>query len=501
MLNFPMKSRTFPAMLLLLIGIMAGCAEAPRKSNTAPQIQMSPCQLSAPGSATRLPAQCGKFAVYENRAARSGRKINLRVAVIPALSRTPQPDPIVYIAGGPGDASTEDYVTMSSAFRRMNERRDVILVDQRGTGHSHPLRCKEPENESDSNSKEFDKSAIEQCLKQLDADTRLYTTQAAVDDLDEVRSALGYETINLYGVSYGTRIVQTYLRSYPKRVRTAIMDGIVPQDAPLGATMASDAQRALEAIFARCASNADCNRAFPNLPGALDALLKRVETAPVQVTIDDPSTGKPTKILFTRNRLGGAIRLFSYSTETAALLPLLIHDAYATGDFRHLAAQSMIVSEQVMGSINIGLHHSVVCAEDVPFYKQNGKFVGDVQAEKNAYLGEAYQELEKVCQYWPAARVSPDFKQLVKSDRPVLLISGELDPVTPPACATRIASALPNSMNLVAPGQGHGNIIRGCIYKIATDFVESGTVAGLNTGCIQNIKPAPFFLSYTGPKP
>jgi pimeloyl-ACP methyl ester carboxylesterase len=501
MLNFLRKLHVFPCELFMVACIMVGCNGAPQAAKDMPRIPLSPCQLSASGSPIRLAAQCGKLTVYENRAAKSGRQIPLNIAVIPALGRTPEPDPVFYIAGGPGDAATRSFVSVSSAFRRLNEQRDIILVDQRGTGQSHPLKCASSENESGASSEAFVESEIGACLKQLDADTRCYNTQVAVDDLDQIRSALGYESINLYGVSYGTRVAQTYLRSYPKRVRTVILDGVVPQDEPLGATMASDAQKALDAVFSRCASDRNCSRAFPDLPVALAALLKRVEKEPVQLTIDDPSTGKPTPMVFTRNKLGLAIRLFSYNPETVALLPMLIHDAYSTGDLRRLAAQSMIVSEQLIGSINMGLHHSVVCAEDVPFFKQNGKFSGDVEAEKRAYLGESYQELERICKYWPAARVSPDFKELVRSDTPVLLLSGELDPVTPPGNAAHVASVLPYSLNLVAPGQGHGVITRGCISKIATDFIQKGTVAGLSTGCLQDLKPEPFFLSNTGPQP
>ena len=499
MFDFLKRTDALPGIVLILTCFMAGCNEAPQSETSAPQIPLHPCQLSTPGNSARLPARCGKLAVYEDFVKKSGRKIELRVAVIAALSRTPEPDPVFYLAGGPGDAATDSYVRESAAFRLLSEHRDIILVDQRGTGQSHPLKCDASGDESDD---EADiKSEIENCLRQLDADTRFYNTQAAVDDLDRVRAALGYEKINLYGVSYGTRVAQTFMRRYPKHVRTVILDGVAPQDEALGATMASDAQKALDAIFSNCASDPDCGRAFPDLPDSLSGLLERLEREPVPLTIDDPNTGKPTKIVFTRAKLGLAIRLFSYGPETAALLPLLIHDAHNTGDLRRLAAQSLIVTEQLMGSINMGVHHSVVCAEDVPFYNQNGKFAGDVESERRSYLGEAYKELDTVCRYWPAAKVSPDFKKLVKSDIPVLLLSGELDPVTPPGNAAHVASVLPNSLNLVAPGQGHGVLMRGCIYKIATEFIESGSVTGLNTGCLQDLKPAPFFLTYTGPKP
>jgi pimeloyl-ACP methyl ester carboxylesterase len=503
----PRYARIMPAatgffvLSLFLSGITAGCSGKPQSSKSAQKIPLKPCHLSAPGSNARLPAKCGELAVYEDHATQSGRKIQLHIAVIPTISRTPEPDPVFFITGGPGGASTQDFVPLSSAFQRVTEKRDIILVDQRGTGQSHPLECASSEERLDRDDEAAIKAEIINCVKQLDADTRFYTTQDAVDDLDLVRAALGYQEINLYGVSYGTRVAQIYVRSYPKRVRSVILDGVVPLDEALGVRVASDAQRTLNAVFARCVANPDCDRRFPKLPRSLDALLLRVENKPVILQLEDPYTSEPSKVPFTRSKLGLAIRLFSYSSETVALLPLLIHDAYATGNLNRLAAQSMIVTEQLEGSINAGLHNSVVCAEDVPFYRKDGVFVGDAEAEKQSYLGESYKQLEKICKYWPAASVKPEFKTPLRSDVPTLLLSGELDPVTPPSNAEHAAETLPNSLHLIAPGQGHGVLMRGCIYKVATDFIERGTVEGLDAGCVQDLKPSPFFMSFTGPKP
>lgn len=229
--------------------------------------------------------------------------------------------------------------------------------------------------------------------------------------------------------------------------------------------------------------------------------MKRVENEPVLVKLEDPITGEPTEVKLTRTKLGMMIRLFSYTSETTSLLPLLIHDAYTTGDLSRIAAQSIIVTEQLEGSVNSGLGNSVVCAEDVPFFRDSGEFVGDARAEKHAYLGEYYRQMEKLCKYWPAAEVSPEFKTPVHSNVPALLLSGELDPVTPPSNAEHIGRTLSNSLNLIAPGQGHGVLLRGCAYRVATEFVEHGAVDGLGTDCIRNLKPAPFFLSYSGPNP
>ncbi len=486
-------------LLLLIIGLLASCsmtgssASKPGRST----ILLEPCQLAAPVGPARLAARCGTLSVYENRAAQSGRQIALRIAILPATSRTPAADPFVFITGGPGEAATQDYVLVSSAFERINEKRDIVLVDQRGTGQSHPLNC--PSSGADSASDEADMEAqVNRCVQQMDADPRFYTTLDAIADLDQVRAALGYDLLNLYGVSYGTRVAQTYLARYPGHVRTVILDGVVSPARPLGLTMASDAQRALDMIFARCATDTSCHAAFPDPAGDLAALIERVDKEPTSITIPHPTTGEPTKVEVNRSTLAAAIRLFSYNPQTAALLPLLIHSARATGDLSQLAAQAQIVTRQLEGSISIGVHNSVVCSEDVPYYSNAAPLA---EGEKRAYMGEQYKELERLCKYWPANSVPAEFRAPVKSNVPVLLLSGEADPVTPPLNAEQVATTLPSSVSLVAPGEGHGTITLGCTSRLAADFVEKGRVKDLDTACIKDIKPMPFFLSLVGAVP
>lgn len=485
--------------LLLIFALLTACSNSGTSSSKRARstIPLEPCQLAAPDGPARLAAKCGKLTVYENRAAQSGRQIDLRIAVLPAISRTPAADPFVFVTGGPGEAATQDYVLFADAFKHINEKRDILLVDQRGTGQSHPLGC--PSSETDSGN---DDAAMEvqvnRCIQQLDADPRLYTTLDAVADLDQVRAALGYDQFNLYGISYGTRVVQTYLAHYPDRVRTVILDGVVSPARPLGLTMASDAQRALDMIFARCAADPSCHSAFPNLAGDLAALIERVDKEPVSVTISHPTTGEPTKVEVNRSTLAAAIRLFSYAPETAALLPLLIHSARASGDLSHLAAQAQIVTRQLEGSLSIGLHHSVVCSEDVPFYANAAPLA---EGEKRAYMGEQYKELERLCKYWPSRPVPAESLAPVKSSVPVLLLSGEADPVTPPLNAEQVAAAYPSSLLLVARGQGHGIVTRGCTHRVATDFVEKGALKDLDVACVKDIQPMPFFLTLTGTAP
>ena len=444
-------------------------------------------------------ALCGRLTVYEDRSTNTGRQISLNIASIPAVSRNPEPDPLFFLAGGPGQAATESYPILAAAFERIHQKRDIILVDQRGTGKSHPLACTGTDDAgSDSMSDQELTDRLKKCLSNLDADPTQYTTSIAMQDLDQVRVALGYERINLYGGSYGTRAALTYLSLFPKEVRSVILDGVVPQNEPLGISVGRDAQRALDMIFSRCDRQASCNQAFPGVRDEFKKLLESVETTPIEVSLQNPTSGEDTQIKFTAEKLGTAVRLFSYTPETAALLPLLIHDTFAHQEYQLLAATYLIVAGELEESIAEGMGYSVLCAEDMPFYTVDEA----VKVNAGSYLGSATStELFKICQVWPHSQVPPDFKKPVQSDIPVLLLSGEADPVTPPENGDLVAQTLSNSLHLVVPGQGHNVIFRGCIPRIAADFIEAGSIQGLSAGCVQNMQPLPLFVNFSGPVP
>jgi pimeloyl-ACP methyl ester carboxylesterase len=500
------KSLTLFTILLVIVLLagMVGCTSTDSQAATqqpaanesaTPGIAMEDCQLSPPGSPLRMPARCGKLAVYEDRAEGSGRQIELNIALIPAVSRNPAPDPLFFLAGGPGQAATETFPQLSFAFNRINQKRDIVLVDQRGTGRSHPLTCPQTEEMKKNDAPDFT-PLLKACLASLDANPALYTTSIAMDDLDQVRDAMGYEKINLYGVSYGTRAALTYLQQHPSHVRSLILDGVVPQQAALGLNVARDAQRALDLAFERCAAQTDCAQAFPDPSADFNSLLSQLQNDPVDVSLPDPTSGQMTEVNFTPEKLGSAVRLLSYAPETAALLPLLVHTAQVRQNFGLLAAQYLVVAGQLTSSINDLMGYSVLCAEDVPFINaQQAK-----QANAGTYLGDQQtDELFKICQVWPRGAIPAGFKNPVRSDVPVLLLSGEADPVTPPSNAQEVAQTLPNSLLLVASGQGHNVIYRGCLPVVAADFIEKGSLQNLDTTCVQEIQATPFFVNFNGP--
>ena len=491
-----MRSPTPRGWIAVLLSIGACAGEGGRP---APAIALEPCQLGAAGSPSRLAARCGVLRVSEDRSNPDGGSIGLRIAVVPAVSRNPARDPLVFLTGGPGQAATETYPQLAPAFRRINREREVVLVDQRGTGGSNALRC--PDGEvKDLALLDEDKigSWVSRCLEALAGDPRFYTTSIAMTDLDEVREALGYERVNLYGLSYGTRAALTYLRMFPERVRAVILDGVVPPTKVLGLDVAADAQRAIDLTIARCSSDPRCHEAFPDLSKDLGSVMERLET-PVTVTLRHPRTGEMEELSFSREMAAHAIRLLSYSQETASLVPLLLSSA-ARSDLAPLAAQFLIVTARVGETMAEGMGISVACSEDFPFFEE------EAIAERNrdTYLGALQTDsLKLVCPLWPRGAVPPGFKSPARSTAPVLLLSGEADPVTPPENGELTASQLgpEAALHLVASGQGHIVIHRGCIPLLAAGFLEKGSFAGLDTSCVGEIAPQPFFLDFAGPAP
>jgi pimeloyl-ACP methyl ester carboxylesterase len=505
-----MPFRAAVVALLVLPALVAGCDRLRRDGAPAdggPAIALEDCILSAPDRSASVDARCGTLTVYEDREAASGRRIELNVAVVPAVDRDPAPDPLFLLAGGPGQAATEVYPSVAPYLDRIHQERDIVLVDQRGTGGSNRLDCPDLERDGGSDVTESDVTQYDEadlarwaasCVDHLapTADLRLYTTAIAMDDLDDVRAALGYGQVNLYGGSYGTRAALEYLRRHPERVRTVILDSVVPPDLALGTTVARDAQRALDLFFARCAEDEVCRATYPDLRAEFDTLMDRLDEGPMAVELAHPFSGRSVEVTLTRDKVAGALRFMSYAPESAVLLPLLIHHTVDTGDYRRLAAQFVNVSDATANMLSLGMHCSVVCAEDVPFFED------DDVAQRNAdtYLADLLTDgLEKICDAWPRGEIPDGFKAPVVSDVPVLILSGEADPVTPPAYGDAVADTLPNGLHLVAPGQGHGVLIRGCVPRVAAEFVAAGTADGLDTECVERLSAPPFFVNFSGP--
>ncbi|MFU8817491.1 MAG: alpha/beta hydrolase [Pseudomonadales bacterium] len=465
----------------------------------AADVAFSACEIRGSGGIGRVAAECGYLNVAENPDQPAGRRLDLFVARIPALAAEPAADAFTIINGGPGASSVSLYVDLQGAFAGIRRDRDIVIVDQRGTGRSAPLDCPALAEITQEFDLEAVREATRSCLTGMDADPRFYTTAVAADDLEALRLALGYPAWNLYGVSYGTRVAQTYLRRHPHGVRTLILDGVVPPGQPLGPDVALNAQHALDAIMTRCAEGADCAAAFPDLPLQFQRLSQRLKEAPVDLQIPHPVTGRVQPVRLGYSDLAMTVRILSYAPETASLIPLIIEEAAARNNYLPIASQALRIERELGESISFGMHNSVVCTEDVPFY-------GDLTAVwpqlDASYLGaEQVRALQAICSLWPRGPLDPGQHAPLASGRPVLLLSGEHDPVTPPAYAERAAEGLDNSRHLVARGQGHGVVARGCLPLIVSDFVGAAGFDGLDTECMQRLRSDAFFVDLLGPPP
>lgn len=460
-------------------------------------LQEFDCKLSG----SQIDALCITLQIPENRALPDGRKISIYGAVVKAISRNPEPDPIFLLAGGPGQSAVETFSPLIGGFERIRQKHDIVMIDQRGTGKSEPLKCGSPsEDEVSQPIPELIEAEppIDEQLEEVDAclqnfgevDLTQYTTDIAMQDLDDVREALGYETINLVGISYGTRAALAYLSLYPDRVRSMVLDGVAPLGWGLGSTMRSDAQRALDMIFQRCERDDQCKAQYPDLKRDLADLLSSARE-PVEVVVSDPATAEPRRVKVSPLLISSVVRLMSYSDQQAALIPMMIHQA-AQGDYTLFASQYMLVVGSVGESMNTGMYFSVWCYEDLPRIPRGGE-LGAFYFDPNLDFSRA------ICQRWPEMNRSVDLPVPSNTTVPVLLISGEADPVTPPANGDLVAQQFSNSLHLVLPDMGHSNVFIGCMPNIVHDFISTASVENLSTDCLRDIVPLPFFLNPTGP--
>jgi pimeloyl-ACP methyl ester carboxylesterase len=463
---------------------------APLAFGQASPLPDARCRLVA-DSVPAAFARCGRVSVPLDPAAPSGPSIELFVARIAALNAEPEPDPLVLIAGGPGQSTVDMYLQLRGAFEPARRDRDLILIDQRGTGRSaQGFGCTVPDDLSlDTAPTQELERVIDACVAVLEHDPRFYTTSVAVQDLERVRSLLGVEQWNLYGVSYGTRVAQHYLRRFPERTRSVVLDGVVPPPLALGPDVAREAQRALEQIFTRCTEDGLCRERFGDLAATFAAVLDELDVAATAPVADPP----PVSGLEVRT----LVRFLSYSAATVALIPVLLDEAHE-GNYAPLAGQARTLLRDLPEALSFPMSNSVTCAEDVRFVP-----AGANDGLGGTYLGTSIVDaLKLICGRWPTGVMDEDFKTPVVSDTPVLLLSGEFDPITPPAYADRVArEGLGNSVHVVGRGQGHGLIGVGCVPRVVRSFLQTPAPAELDASCLEIEPPMPFFLSLLGPAP
>ena len=480
--------RTSALTLLLLCLPLAGGA-----------LELEDCRISAGAGYPGIKARCGTFQRPLDPANPDGEQLDLRVAVVPALDLNPELDPLVPLAGGPGGSAIQFYSAYAHAFEPVRRERDILLIDQRGTGESAHMDCPIDDDIVEGQYSEEETVAFTRtCLEQLPYDPTFFTTSVAVADLEALREALGYPALNLLGTSYGSRVAQHFARRYPGSTRTIVIDGVVPPQLPLGPGIAMEAQRAIDEIFARCAEDAACNEHFPEIDLDFASLRSTLEESPALVPLLDPVTGHPTKIRFGKNELAGAVRLLAYQPQSIAILPLVINEA-ANGNYVPLAAQFQLTMTSLADALALGMHNSVMCTEDVPFIDRDAV---DFEALEQTYIGAMQLEaLETICSVWPQGPLDEDFNEPLATDIPVLLLSGTSDPITPPSYAEMALVEMTNHVHIVNAHQGHGQIAAGCMPDVIANFIATADPATLDYSCMERAFVMPFFIDFSGPQP
>lgn len=481
---------------LLHAVLLAAAVAAPASRSAAqagvPGLAVEPCTL--PGVAG--PARCGTLQVWENRTTESGRRIPIRFVVVSGTGPGPARVALTYLAGGPGDDATSAAGWMPRVFGAAREGRDILLMDQRGTGESHPLHCSlfGPREDVASYLGAFlPAEKVRACVPglQAKADLAHYTTDAMADDLDEVRAALGYERLDLYGGSYGTRAALVYMRRHPERVRSAVLLGVVPTDVSMPLYIARDTDRALFGVVAECEAEAACRAAFPRLRDDVRRSLERFAGGPVQAEVVPPGGRAPVRIALSRDLYAEAVRYLLYNAGSAGLVPVMVHQA-AAGDFGPIAEFALGRRVNLVDSGSHGVYLAVTCAEDVPHIAPGE---GERLSEGTFLGGYRLRDQRAACAAWPRAPIDPGFRGPVVSGAPTLILSGEWDPVTPPVYGEQVARHLARSLHVVVPSGAHGfggleN--SSCVDRLMNDFVRAADVAALDTSCVRTVRRRPF---------
>ncbi len=473
-------------LALALAGLPAAAKPAPKPVHS----MLKPCKV--PGVKGEVDALCAVHQVWENRAAKSGRRIGLKVVVLPALAAHPKPDPIFFFGGGPGEAIASEGGFF--ADNPLRQDRDFVFVNQRGTADPDKLACELGGHEDYLQSylgEMFPVAAVTECRDRLAKkyDLTLYTTDLAIDDFDEVRSWLGYAKINVWGGSYGTRAAQVYARRHPRSVRVVVLEGAVPMDETLPITHAAAGQRSLDLLTTWCEKDAACHGKFPDFRQEFLTVMDRLRHEPVTVEVRHPRTHKAVQVRVAWNVVADGVRWALYTPQVSARLPLMIHQA-ATGDYAPLAQASVNSRLGAIDGLTMGLFFSVTCAEDIPFIDP-----AQVPARTaNTFLGDyRVKQQTAACAVWPRARIEPSHREPVHTDLPFLVINGERDPVTPPDFGPRVTRAMTHAVRILVPWGTH-NSDDPCTDKIQQVFIEKGTGDGLDLSCVDKIQMTPFVL-------
>lgn len=441
----------------------------------------------------RAQVQCGKLQVPENYQQANGNKISINFAVLPAIDNSENKAPLMFLAGGPGQAAVELATGLNRVFHEVRKTRDIILVDQRGTGESSALECEfdAVENVYSALASEMNAQEVKDCVAQFKGDVRQYNSENAIRDFDGIRAALGHDKINIYGGSYGTRAGLVYMRMFPDSLASVVLDSVGPIEVPIGMFGQSGA-RSFNLLLENCKNSTSCHQAFPNLAEEFQAVKSRLAEKPVTLDILHPRLGTPTKFVLDATKFTGNLRFQLYGMEGRSMVPLVIHQAYLENYQPLLGLMARTEDEQL---VYTGLLFNIVCNEDMPRLTSEVK---KADGENNFDGTDSQFAWEMVCPFFPEYRPSEDFYQSVTADIPTLILSGNLDPVTPPSNGEYSAKTLPNSHHIVVENASHTVAMSTCANVIINEFLTKKDPKSLDESCLEDVPQETFMTSVNG---
>jgi pimeloyl-ACP methyl ester carboxylesterase len=477
--------RALPTALIGGVCIASG-AYGPGDQPPASRLQLQPCTLQQVSGEAR----CGTYEVFEDRTARSGRTIKLHIVVLKAQNPAPAPDPVFWLHGGPGAAATDMVpAAQGGMFAAARRNHDLVFVDQRGTGGSNQLQCDLGNSPKDLQAyfgEMFPREKVRECREKLEkvANLKLYTTPIAVDDLDDVRAALGYERINLLGASYGTFAAQVYLRQHPEHVRSAFLIGVATPEIKQPLLFPRSAQHAMDLLFEDCAADAACHKNFPAVKQEFDAVLARFEKGPLEVALVNPSGGT-RQVRLARSSFVERLRFAMYTTGGQRLVPFIIHRAFLND---YLPWEEAAINFDPGSIVAMGMYFTVTCSEGVAFISDQEM----LNETRGTYVGEDRVKLHmEACKEWPKGDIPKSYIDPIKSDVPVLMISGEVDGSSPPWFGEKAIRFLSNGRQVRIRYYGH-QLDGSCVQGIFEQFLTAGSNKGLDASCTEKIHRPPF---------
>ena len=463
------------------------------RTRTVGEIQLQPCNIEEYGP----DALCGKYELFEDRAAKNGRKIALSLVVLPSLAKIPAADPVFFLAGGPGMGASMLALFGGGRWKYLRESRDVIYLDQRGTGNSNPLQCDLNGDGAIAQSyfnEMFPIDLVRRCREKLEsvADLKLYTTPIAMADLDDVRRAFGYAKINIYGVSYGTWAALEYLRQSPDHVRAMVLAGVATPATRMPLNFARNAQIAMDGLIGACAEQLECNDSFPNLRNEWASVLAEFKTGPIHFTFEHPINHSRQSVTLSRGVFVERLRLMLYDLDAASSVPLFIHAA-AHGNWAPFA--TAVVNSTPLGILANGMYLTVTCSESVSRIAASdisraieGSFLGDYRIVTH----------RRACEEWPKGDIPSAYFDPVTADVPVLMFSGMLDAATQPQPGTDAVKHLANGRQIIVRNASH-NYSSECFQALTTEFFAKASAKHLDTSCTGKLKRPPFVTELSAP--